>query len=219
MNFRFVELQQGTPAWRAWRQEGVGASDAASIMGVSPYATLAQVFAEKMVHQERPQTFAMRRGNRLEPVAREMFTRQTGIPVRPVCVENLQYPWLRASLDGWRSKGAVILEIKAPNIGDHGYACEGLVPVHYRPQLVHQCLATGADEVFYASYSEHSAVPAEKRLCIVRYVPTAEELGTLLDLEEKFWAEVEAFRLREIGSDAVPHGDDLFNEPNIAVMR
>src|SRR5690606_2655687 len=34
-----VDLEQGSPEWLAWRAEGIGASDAATIMGENPYQT------------------------------------------------------------------------------------------------------------------------------------------------------------------------------------
>jgi putative phage-type endonuclease len=161
-----------------------------------PWGNAEDVLREKVSRVRREQNFEMRRGNRLEPVARELFSHQTGIPVKPVCVESTLdgYDWLRASLDGWRSKGPVILEIKAPNICDHEWAIEKLVPLKYRPQLVHQCLVTGADEVFYASYSEKEGVKPEDQLAIVLYRPTADELGELLEAEELFWLRVKQAR-------------------------
>lgn len=204
--FRFVDFEQGSYEWKKWRRDGIGASDAGCIWShhvgepeLWPYGTLDELIREKTRGVQREQTYAMRRGNRLEPIARDLFTRRTGIPVRPVCVQSIELPWLRASLDGWRWKGQVVLEIKAPKIDDHLFALEGLVPPKYRPQIIHQCLATGADEVFYFSYSEHSSVSEKDQTALVPYAPTAEELGELLEAEEAFWKRVEAARGKQAG--------------------
>lgn len=203
IDFKFVTLQQGSREWLQWRDGGIGASDAGAIIAdyrgtpeLWPWGNAETILREKVYAERREQNFAMRRGNRLEPVARELFTQRTGIPVKPVCVESTApgYSWMRASLDGWRWKGSVILEIKAPCLKDHEWAIEKLVPPKYRPQLTHQCLTTSADEVYYASYSVHESVPEVHQLEIVRYVPSAEELGELLEAEEKFWAKVQQLK-------------------------
>lgn len=197
-SFRFIDLEQGTPAWLSWRNGGLGGSDAGAIWAEHigkpeqwPYCTAEDIYVEKTVGGPREQTFAMRRGSRLEPIARDLFTAKTGIPAKPVCVEHVDQPWLRASLDGWHwGKAKTVLEIKAPNINDHDWACEGLVPPKYRPQLGHECLVTGADRVLYCSYSEHSKCPEAKKLAIVGFTPAADFLGELLEALEKFWARV-----------------------------
>lgn len=74
---KIVHLTQGLPEWKTWRLQGLGGSDVAAIVGVSPYQdhTRAVVFAEKVHGIEREANFAMRRGNRLEPHARAAYER------------------------------------------------------------------------------------------------------------------------------------------------
>ena len=65
------EFQQGSEAWLDWRRGGVGASDAPAIMGVSPWMDVEALWLEKTGRATgRPSSFAMRRGQLLEPEAR-----------------------------------------------------------------------------------------------------------------------------------------------------
>jgi len=41
-HFKIVTLEQGTQAWREWRHNGIGASDASTIMGENRFKSAAQ---------------------------------------------------------------------------------------------------------------------------------------------------------------------------------
>lgn len=63
------------------RTTGIGGSDIAAILGVSPYATITDVWMEKTKHpawRPKAQTPEMRWGNLLEPVMREEYEVETG---------------------------------------------------------------------------------------------------------------------------------------------
>lgn len=187
-----VELEQGSAAWHAWRRDGLGGSDAAAVLGRSPWLSAADLFLEKTEGRaaEREETFAMRRGRRLEDQARRLYVERFGLPVRPLCCQHDDAAWLRASLDGyWQG---VLLEIKAPNWANHELALNGIVPEHYRPQLAHQCLASGAAVAHYWSFNDgRKRFPdPDDWTALVAYRPAAEELGELLEAEEAFWARV-----------------------------
>lgn len=202
-------LNQGSPEWLAWRRDGVGGSDAATILGVAPFpdATRDNLLREKVGGWERPVNFAMRRGTRLEPVARAAYQEHAGCLAPPACVEHPDAPWVRVSLDGlcrhrfdaghglpW------VLELKCPGWETHSAALAGVVPDHYLPQCQWQLLATGLDLLHYASFSEHSRFAAKDRLAVVPVEPDAELQARLLDECGRFWAEVLAARGSVAGS-------------------
>lgn len=199
-----TRLAQGTPEWLAWRRDGIGGSDAATILGVAPFedATRANLIREKIDGWEKERNFAMRRGTRLEPTARVAYQRWASCDASPACVEHEQAPWMRVSLDGLCSNHARIpservhwiLELKAPNWESHSIALAGVVPAYYRPQCQWQLLVTGLDRLDYASYSEHSRYAQKDRLAVIRVEPDAEMQALLLEECGKFWAEVVALR-------------------------
>jgi len=149
-------------SWLAGRREtGIGASEAAAVVGLSPWLTANQLWRKLRGEWEPPQVShrpAVERGNRMEGALREMFA-----ALHPeLLAEHFPYdilaqekrPWLFATLDGELTRkedgGRGILEIKtAAPAGRKGWeSWEGRVPQHYYVQILHQLLATGWDFVF-----------------------------------------------------------------------
>lgn len=181
-------LEQGSPQWLAWRQTGLGCSDAPAIMGESPWKTPRQLWLEKTGQAAlEDSTFAMRRGQRMEPIARQLYQDRTGRVVRPCCGRHEQYAWLLASLDGLDLWGALAVEIKAPNVDCHQQALDGQVPERYRPQVQHILLVSRAQRCDYVSYSEHRAYEGDERLAIVPVEPEPSYQELLLWRLWSFW--------------------------------
>lgn len=152
--FRLVHLDQGSPSWLRWRRSGIGASDAAAIMGVSPWSSVTDVISEKGGFADGRDTPAMARGRALESTARAACADHLGTSLTPICVESVECPWLRASLDGLSDDRRTVVEIKCPGARDHASALKGLVPTHYKPQLQHILAVTGLDAIYYWSYRD-----------------------------------------------------------------
>lgn len=144
--------------WKKWRSEGLGASDAPIVMGVSPWKTRYQLWEEKcgLNVKDDGNNWATRRGNDLEPKARAHYELLHTIDMPVAFVQHKDYPFIRASLDGYNEEKRVILEIKCPGKEDHEKARVGEIPDKYWPQVQHQLLATGADYVHYYSFDGES---------------------------------------------------------------
>lgn len=181
-----IMLRQGTPEWLRWRADGIGGSDAPSIMGVSPYASAAKLLREKLGQDEREQTFAMKRGSRLEEQARRALEERTGVLLEPACMQSFERPWMRASLDGIDVWGDVICEIKCPGMQDHRTAFDGDVPEKYYPQCQHNLAVSGASICLYASWSPEKGAAVGKPLVIVEVRPDREYIERLVAEEEAF---------------------------------
>jgi putative phage-type endonuclease len=176
-----VELIQGSPAWHLWRQQGIGGSDAATILGQNPYHSAAARMAERRGKRfPRPQNTAMRLGLELEPAARSWYCAAAGA-VAPVCVESTRLPWLRASLDGMSADGTRLVEIKCGPAAYFHTRRTGRPPEWYKAQLQHALAITGADTIDFVCY-------------FPPYPPIAITVGRddvyiarLLEAEAKFW--------------------------------
>lgn len=192
---KVVDLEQGSAAWLGWRAGGIGASDAAVVLGLSPFKTAERLFQE-LTGQVEPElgNYAMRRGQRLEPVAREEYERRHGIPMPPCCGEHEAMPWVRASFDGLSVMGDLVLEIKWPNWQAHEEALGGRVPEYYWPQVQHQLLVSGAERLHYLSGSQHSKFERADRMAIVEVYPDREFLQFLSEELTTFWAQVQKAR-------------------------
>lgn len=139
----------GDEGWLEQRRRGIGGSDVAAIMGLSPWRSPLDVWMEKTGRAE-PQDLSDRPyiqfGNIMEPVIADWYrSNRSGLKVRRVnaICQSMERPWAQASLDyevhdpelGWG-----VLEIKtARNRCDWA---DG-VPAHYLTQIIHYMNVTG----------------------------------------------------------------------------
>lgn len=145
--------------WLKWRNEGIGASDAASIMGVSPWKTYDQLLMEKVNRIDLiPENDNMRFGKEKEEEARLLFESMTGhIVFGDKKIVHPEFSWIRATLDGLSDDGKIMVEIKTANKADHFFAFNKMVPEKYYPQCQHQMLVTGLEKMYYFSYRKKLA--------------------------------------------------------------
>lgn len=145
---RKINFEQGSEEWLNWRRSLLTATDAAILLGKSPYVTPYQGWQRKLgLIPEQKSTPAMERGHRDEPVARELFIKEYGINMIPCCVESETHPFIGASLDGISSCGEYILEVKSQRPVDK-------IPEMHMLQIQHQLLNTDgiAKKAFYVSH-------------------------------------------------------------------
>lgn len=134
----------GSQEWLEQRQSGIGGSEVASILGLSPYKSAVTLFYEKLglVDQAAP-SMAMRLGNLLEPGIVEAFRQE--YPTITVHHENLTFaslenPRFRANPDAIiedQNGNLSILEIKYTS----QYWTE--IPLHYKYQVLWYMYVTG----------------------------------------------------------------------------
>jgi len=179
-----LDFEQNTAAWLSWRREGIGASDAPVVMGLSPWQKDSELLLLKTGQKtERPANDAMQRGKRLEPVARQAYVDHSGIDVAPVCVQSREHAWMRASLDGLSLDGSHVVEIKCPGEKDHRLAASGCVPEKYYPQLQHILAVTGLSEIYYWSFRFDNTV-------LLKVDRNESFIAALIEKEVAFWARV-----------------------------
>ena len=105
-----VNIEQGSPDWRALRKVKITATDVACITGYNPWKSKQQLLEEKLSEHDPEPNEKMEEGTRLEPIARDLFQQVTGIKVRPTVHIN---GWAMCSTDGLSEDGKVVLEIKS----------------------------------------------------------------------------------------------------------
>lgn len=182
--FTYVDLEQGTDAWHAWRRQGIGASDAPTIMGENPWKKREALFSEKQTGYIVPQTHVMRRGHRLEPEARREYEIALQRTVMPRCIQSTQYEWLIASVDGITACGSVVVEIKCGKSAYSYSRNSGKVPPYYYAQLQHILAVTHLDAIDYWGYQPKSA---PIHIVVARDLPYIERL---LTVEFEFWSKL-----------------------------
>lgn len=146
-------MDQGTAEWHAWRRQGIGASESAALLGVCPYKTPRQLYAEKLggeAEDTEASAGLFQRGHETEAMVRAAYEFETGLEFRPAVFEHPVYPFIRASLDGWNAETKQGIEIKF--MGKDKFA--GPVPEHHVIQVQHQMLVTGVDSWTYLRHND-----------------------------------------------------------------
>jgi putative phage-type endonuclease len=170
--------------WLQWRRRGIGSSDAASIMGESPWRTPYQTWEDKVFGSSQADNAAMKRGRDYEQEARECFEKKMNTLVFPINVIHPEHDWIRASLDGLDLDEKIMVEIKVPGRDDHFSASLQKVPDKYFVQCQHQ-LSTkpNLSGMYYFSYD-----PNAKDGHIVEIARDAAYLKEqLFPKEKEFW--------------------------------
>lgn len=172
--YRIIEglaSQQGSPEWHNFRKGRIGASDAASILGISPWETTLQCYERIQFGTKKLPNEAMKRGTNMEAKARDWLNLNHGYNYKPVVIQSIKYPQFIASLDGYEEVNGQpnICEIKCPGIHAHGDALAGRVPAYYMPQLQHQMDLVGVQSMLYLSFDGEVGViihvPRDEKYC------------------------------------------------------
>jgi putative phage-type endonuclease len=138
--------------WLEQRNQGIGGSDIAAVIGVSPWKGPYALYQEKagvIEPKDLSDIEFIDWGKRLEPVILDAYQDRTGRPVRhrAELLRSKAHPWAMCTLDGETlsepERGYHPLEIKTTNafLGDKWV--DGS-PEHYRAQAHQQMLVTGA---------------------------------------------------------------------------
>jgi putative phage-type endonuclease len=179
----------GSPQWLEERRKGIGASDCAAVLGLSPWRSPYQVYLEKRGEVKDWNGNAQAEwGLLMEPVLRQFYSDATGRAVR--LPDKILYakerPYMLASLDGFTDDERIV-EIKTAR-SSKGWGEPGTseVPDHYAIQVHHQMIVTGfevADVVVSigGGSPEIYEVPADKEI---------QEM--IIEACAKFWEKVVA---------------------------
>lgn len=175
--------------WLKWRKNGIGSSDAPVIMGVSPHKTILKLYDEKIdseVNEDQSNNYIKNRGNEIEPKLRSYLECMLNEELKATRVQDSQFSFLRASLDGRNVSGKVIAEFKL--VGKEFWTDR--VPDKYYPQVMHELMVSGAEICYYVPYlydAENPNVFDPTRVKVITVRPDKDYFGVLLAEEIKFW--------------------------------
>ena len=180
-------------AWLAQRLQGIGASDAAAILGVSNWSAPLPLYCEKLGIVEAEQKFleALEWGHALEGPIADRYARETGRaitdPGRWTIRVSKDRPWQFATLDREvvdPQKGPGVVEVK--NVGGHradDWADEP--PLQYQVQLQHQLAVTG-----YA-WGSLAVLLGGQRFFYIDLDRNDQFIAALVEQEAAFWDRVQ----------------------------
>lgn len=181
-------------AWLEARRTGLGGSDAAPALGLSPYKTPFDLWQEKLGLVDRQeQTERQRLGTRLEDVIADEYSERTGKTLHRVnrILRHRDYPWMLANIDrrivgekaGFEAKS---VDKDAARSDEWGSSGTDEVPTYYLLQVQHYLAITGYDRFDLA------ALVGGNTLNIYTINRDDELIASLIELEAKFWQHVES---------------------------
>jgi putative phage-type endonuclease len=183
--------------WLQVRKLGIGASDAAAAVGLSPYQSQLELWMVKTgrdAEMPKPdpddESSPMYWGNILEPIVAQHYSKRTGYKVRKVNAV-LQHPdadkhWMLANLDYSvvNAPDVQILECKTAGEWGARHWREG-VPEYVQCQVQHQLAVTGKPA------ADVCVLVCGQEIRIHRIERDDELIARLIDLERRFWHYVE----------------------------
>lgn len=180
--------------WLEKRQTGIGGSDAAAALGLSPYKSRRELWREKTgAVQETEPTPPMLRGQHLEHVAADLYEEETGRDIRREPMRrHPEHDFMlgnpdRLILATGEVESTGVLEIKCPGIRTFGRIKAHGMPDHYTLQLMHYLAVTGHEWGSFALFN------AERWQLLHFDLERDEELiDRLIAGEREFWSYVEA---------------------------
>ena len=210
-----MKIPQNEQEWLQRRLAGIGGSEAAAVIGQSPWCSNVELWKRKTGRATAPDIScneAVAYGHAAEAPLRELFA--LDFPRYEVSyggaydmVFHPEHEFIFATLDGRlveRETGRRgILEVKTTSIlrsmqkekwWKDGAPC---IPQQYFCQIVHQLLATGFDfavlhaQLKYDYGDEVEDVRSERRTYLIERADVLTDLDYLLTEEVKFWGSVQ----------------------------
>ena len=192
-------LPQTRAEWLEQRRTGIGGSDVAPILGLSPWRTPYQVWEDKTGRgEEQPDSPALYWGRLLEDPIRQAYADRTGLVVtKPDCMfSSATHPFMHANLDGIAQDGRLV-EFKTSSRAD-GWGEEGTddIPEYYMTQVQHYMAVMEADR------TDIGVLIGGRDFRIYTVAADKELQQMLIDEETKFWALVKTDTPPEVHSSS-----------------
>lgn len=132
--------------WLAWRKKGIGGSDVAVALGLSPYRTARELYYDKIgvepVVPDEDKTIMFEIGHLLEDVVAQIFAKKTGFSVfrDQMMYRHPLFPFMLADVDRFihlPNGEKAILECKTAHYDMQPNWANDRIPRHYELQVRH----------------------------------------------------------------------------------
>lgn len=143
--------------WLAKRREGIGASEAAAVLGIDPWSTPIDLYLRKARGSERDRTprerWRMQLGHRMQADILSELSAATGLEIRPcdVLYRSRRHAFMLATPDAMAFAGREPVLAEAKLVGDRmEREWEAGIPLYVQAQVAHQAIVLGVARVFVA---------------------------------------------------------------------
>ncbi|WP_444643224.1 YqaJ viral recombinase family protein [Caproiciproducens sp. R1] len=181
--------------WLEYRRQGIGGSDAAAVLGISPFRTARDLYYDKLnvvsPEDDEDNWVAKKMGHLLEDLVAEIFHVKTGFRVYQIkkMFQHPEHRFMLADIDFFielPDGTTAILEIKTTNYNAKEkwwHNGEEIVPLYYEVQGRHYMCVMNIDQVYFCCLYGNN-----ENEVIIRHIardPMYE--SELIALEENFW--------------------------------
>ena len=180
--------------WLEERKAGIGASEAAAAVGLSPWQSQLELWMLKTGRMaDQPEDSDQARapmywGNVLEPVVAKHYQQLTGRKVRRVnaILQHPEEPWMLANLD-YRVVGSDDVQIlECKTVGQYGLKhWQNGVPEYIQCQVQHQLAVTGQQA------ADVAALICGQEFRVYRIERDDALIEQMMELERQFWTQVQ----------------------------
>lgn len=170
--------------WKKMRLEGIGGSDAAVALGMSPYKSPYYLWCEKTGRIEKDiDNEAMRIGRDLEEYVAKRFCEVTGKKVRKskYSYQSIEHPFMLANVDRFVVGESAGLECKTASALNRTRYDKGDIPIQYYLQCMHYMAVTGLKKWYIA------ILVMGKEFHVFEINRDEEEIKILIEREKEFW--------------------------------
>lgn len=180
--------------WLAARRDGIGASDIAGIMNLSPYTTPFQVWASKVYDtEEEMDSEVMHWGRTLEGIILDEWGKANWpVEDRGLLLRSVEHPHFMATPDGMCDNGETGAVVEAKNSNDWRW---DEVPTHYVLQVQWQLIVTGYPVGYLV------ALHMGRRMKTYPIEADPELQAEMIEAANDFWKLVEADEAPPIEAD------------------
>lgn len=177
--------------WLEVRKTGIGGSDAAAAVGLSPYKSPLELWMEKTGRDaalpkpdSKDTTHPTYWGTFLEPIVAAAYTQQTGNRVRKVnaVLQHPQFPFMIANLDREVVGTPLVQVLECKTAGEFGAKLwQDGVPEDVQLQVQHQLAVTGK------LAADVAVLICGQRLEVHHIKRDDDLISRLITLEARFW--------------------------------
>lgn len=170
--------------WLKYRRQGIGGSDAATIVGLNPYNSRFGLYADKKgLLEEIQDNEAMRQGRDFEEYVAKRFEEATGKKVRRrnYMFRSAEHPFMLADIDREIVGENAGLECKTTSAFSKFDFENGEIPLTYYVQMMHYMSVMDYDRMYLA------VVVLGKRFYHFVIERDNDEIESLITAEKNFW--------------------------------
>lgn len=175
--------------WLKARRSFIGASDAAAVAGLTPWATPLQVYLDKLgLLPEQPMTMPQKLGLKMESVIAELYEEATGnsLAIPASLMRHPGTPWIGANPDRVTLQGNLNVQIKTCGFRTDEWGDVGSdeIPAHYNVQVQHEMYVLGPDW----KVTHLAALFLQNREFCYYIIPRSDAMiENLVQIETDFW--------------------------------